>query len=211
VNKQDSGINWEEQWKNFSPAFYDGASHIDLSPYNPQCTKELLLKAGGGFGDLSHPTTRLCLKLMAPFVKGATIVDIGCGSGILMLSGLLMGARHAIGIDIEEDALEHAAANAKLNHLAKKAVFTKKIERKHLGENLLFLMNMISSEQKMAWEEQKPLHSQKAVLVTSGILTEQRAPYLNWAERQGWKTITEASEEGWSGFVFTLQEGYSPS
>lgn len=210
MSKDDNGIDWEEQWRNFAPSFYDGASHIDLSPYDPKCIQELLLKAGGGFGDLSHPTTRLCLKLMAPFVKAATVVDIGCGSGILMLSALLMGANNAIGIDIEEDALEHASANAKLNHLDKKAVFTKKMDRKKLRGTLLLLMNMISSEQKMAWSAQKPLHEQRATLITSGILTEQRETYLNWAIQQGWKLIIEASEEGWSGFVFS-QEGFSPS
>lgn len=210
MSKQDNGIDWEEQWRNFSPSFYDGASHIDLSLYNPQCTKELLLKAGGGFGDLSHPTTRLCLKLMAPFVKGVAIVDIGCGSGILMLSGLLMGACHAIGIDIAEDALAHAAINAKLNHLEKRTAFTKKVKRDQLEGNSLFLMNMIFSEQKLAWDEQKPLHSPKAVLVTSGILTEQRESYLSWAAQQGWKWVSDISEEGWSGFVF-LQERSLPA
>ncbi len=143
---------------------------------------------------------------MVPFVKGATIIDIGCGSGILMLSALFMGAHNAVGIDIEEEALQHASANAKLNHLNKKASFTKKIDRKNLKGTLLFLINMISSEQKIAWSTQKPLHKHKATLITSGILTEQRESYLNWASEQGWKWIREDSEKGWSGFVFS-QEG----
>lgn len=196
-------IDWEEQWRQFSPSFYDGAAHIDLSMYDPACTKQLLLKPGGGFGDLSHPTTRLCLRLMVPFVSQATVFDIGCGSGILMLSSLLLGSAKAIGIDIEEDALIHAQENAKLNHLLKKAQFVKTVKSSMLKGNLLFLMNMISSEQKIAWESLPALHASQAILITSGILAEQRAPYLKWAELNRWKLLEEKNEEGWMGFVFS--------
>ena len=203
MTKQNDGIDWEEQWRNFAPSFYDGVSHIDLSPYACNGSFELLLKPGGGFGDLSHPTTRLSLKLMAPLIKETTVVDIGCGSGILMLSALLMGAKIAIGIDIDEAALEHAQANAQLNHLEKKAIFVKQANRFRYKTPLVLVMNMIFSEQKVAWGSQATLHRQMANVVTSGILTEQREAYLAWTSQIGWKLLKEEAEEQWSGFVFS--------
>jgi ribosomal protein L11 methyltransferase len=195
-------IDWEEQWRHFSPNFYDGISHIDLSLYAPACHRELLLKPGGGFGDLSHPTTRLCLKLMAPYVDSSTVIDIGCGSGILTLAALLLGAKRGIGIDIEEEALIHARENARLNKLRRCTHFTPQLNRTPPKPPLLILMNMISSEQKIAWNAHPQLHHPNATLITSGILKREKKEYLKWAKEQGWELIDQSTEKGWMGFVF---------
>ena len=202
MKQREDSIDWEEQWRNFSPNFYDGVAHVNLSRYDPFCRRELLLKPGGGFGDFSHPTTRLCLKLMAPYAKAAQAIDIGCGSGILTLAALLLGAKKGIGIDIEKEALAHARVNARLNKLHQSSLFTKTIGRHKLSHPLLILMNMISSEQKLAWAAQQALHRKKATLIVSGILKKEKKTYLNWAQEQGWTLMKQATEKGWLGFVF---------
>src|SRR5882724_9121804 len=116
-----SEIDWEQQWAQFSPGFRDGRAHIRLG------SATLQLKAGAGFGDFSHPTTRLVLDLMAPLVKDKIVFDIGCGSGILSIAALLLGAKQAYGIDIEEEAIKHSQENAAVNQVEARAIFSKNI------------------------------------------------------------------------------------
>jgi ribosomal protein L11 methyltransferase len=191
-------INWEEQWQAFAPDFHDGKAHIDLSPHGT-----LLLKPGAGFGDLSHPTTRLALQLLAPRAPSTTLIDIGCGSGILSLASLILGARHAIGIDIDTDALAHAADNAALNNLHTQVTWTQELTtEQNLQEPLLIVMNMILSEQQTAWASQTQLHNLPATIITSGILASQKDAYLEMTQSWGWTLIEELREEEWMGFVY---------
>src|SRR3990172_3771542 len=78
-------INWMEQWEQFAPNFHDGYAHIDLSRFGAETP--VRLKPGPGFGDLSHPTTRIMLELVGKRLKKRPLIDIGSGSGILTLSG----------------------------------------------------------------------------------------------------------------------------
>lgn len=74
------------------------------------------LNRGLGFGTGDHPTTRLCLEwLDAELAAGTTVIDYGCGSGILAVSALCLGASRAWAVDIEPQALEATLANAALN------------------------------------------------------------------------------------------------
>jgi ribosomal protein L11 methyltransferase len=74
------------------------------------------LNRGLGFGTGEHATTRLCLEwLDAELRPGATVLDYGCGSGILAIAALKLGARRAWAVDIEPQALEATAANSTLN------------------------------------------------------------------------------------------------
>ena len=71
------------------------------------------------FGTGSHPTTRLCLEwLCAKVSRGDTLLDYGCGSGILALAGAKLGAGEVVGVDIDARALEAAAENAARNRVA---------------------------------------------------------------------------------------------
>ena len=78
------------------------------------------LKPGGGFGDLSHPTTRLMLRMLAQIVAKQDVIDIGCGSGILSLAAAALGSPKVYGIDIEQEAVEHSRNNAIFNNLSEK-------------------------------------------------------------------------------------------
>lgn len=197
-----SEINWEEQWALFAPAFKEGYAHIDLSCFGSPGAPLLRLAPGGGFGDLSHPTTRLMLHLMAERLKNQCVVDIGCGSGILTLAALLLSAKKGIGIDIDIDALSHAEKNKELNPLAKRAVFGLTVSLHEIFSPLTILINMISSEQNVAWASHPVLHSRKARIIASGILVEQREAYLKMTSKWGWDLMEEREEEGWLGFVF---------
>lgn len=197
-------INWHEQWAQFAEGFREGHAHIDLTPFGSP--KTLKLAPGPGFGDLSHPTTRLMLRLMIGRIQNQKVLDVGCGSGILSLAALLLGAKSALGIDIDLEALEHARQNAKLNHL--KARFTPTVPPQTPPHDLA-LMNMILSEQQVAMSNRQTFRA--TTWVTSGILQKQRSQYLQITQNWQWELVTEEQEGEWLGFVFSckaaLQEG----
>ncbi len=189
---------WEKQWELFAPNFKDGKAHIDLTPYG--CAQTLQLYPGPGFGDLSHPTTRIVLKLMQPYVKDQAVLDIGCGSGILSLAAAAMGASQVDGYDIDPEAVEHAKKNSTLSCFQKNIHFALKPPVKIPS---VLLMNMISSEQAQAWSLIENRIPPSAILITSGILEENANEYLEWRTRQGWKMEKKLTEKDWTGFVFS--------
>ncbi len=79
----------------------------------------LHLEPGLAFGTGTHETTRLCMELLEKYVKpGDTMLDMGCGSGIPVRRGLLLGAESAVGVDIDPLAVKTAVANAEVNGVA---------------------------------------------------------------------------------------------
>lgn len=198
-------IDWEAQWAAHGLDFHDGFVHVDLSKFglkNP--IRILRLKPGPGFGDLSHPTTRLMLKLMCGVAPKKHVIDIGSGSGILTLAALIFGAKKAYGIDIDESANFHAQSNAELNELEKRLFFGTPQNFELIKEEipLCIVMNMIWSEQSVAWSSLPQLHRIESDIIISGILAEERQQYLTQTMKWGWQLLSELEEEGWLGFSF---------
>jgi ribosomal protein L11 methyltransferase len=187
-----TAVSWEDQWALFAEDFREGLAHIDLGRFGGAHCLELL--PGPGFGDLSHPTTYLMLELMQGRIKKRRVIDIGCGSGILTLAALLLGASSACGIDIEPQALEHARQNATLNRLS--AEFTETVPS--YENEAIVLMNMIVPEQKVVMQQQ----IKGAIWIVSGILADEREKYLALAKEWGWELVEEKERGGWLGMVF---------
>lgn len=114
--------DWADNWKKyFKPTPIGNRLLIRPAWEPPQATdrKELILEPGLAFGTGTHETTRLCLELLDAFVQGGeTVLDVGCGSGILSIAALLLGADRAVGVDIDPLAVKTAEANAAANAVA---------------------------------------------------------------------------------------------
>lgn len=184
---------WHSQWELFAPNFHDGMAHIDID------STTLKLLPGPGFGDFSHPTTRLTLQLMTPHIANQHVIDIGCGSGILSLAAAALGAKSVYGYDIDPDAVSHAKQNAALNSLNIDFGQTPPLK---IPPNSILLMNMISSEQSAAWEAFLPSLTTPARLFTSGVLDKEN--YLKWAQQNNWTLIESMQENNWWVFQFEV-------
>ncbi|GAB4521680.1 MAG: 50S ribosomal protein L11 methyltransferase [Anaerolineales bacterium] len=111
--------NWAETWKQHYRPIEIGQRILILPAWMPIPDGEripILLEPGMAFGTGTHPTTQLCLQFLEELpLKGSDVIDIGCGSGILSIAALKLGARRAVGVDIEADAIPSAQENAALN------------------------------------------------------------------------------------------------
>lgn len=111
--------DWERAWmEDFQPMPFGKRLWIVPSWYEPPepDAVNILLDPGLAFGTGTHPTTRLCLEwLDATDLCGKTVIDYGCGSGILAVAAALLGAKRVIAIDNDPQALQATAANADKN------------------------------------------------------------------------------------------------
>lgn len=110
--------DWQNAWRqHVQPLNFADRLRVvpeDLAGTTPE--PRVVLNPGWAFGTGAHPTTWLCLDWLAHAdLNGALILDVGCGSGILAIAALKLGARHAIAIDHDEQALQSTRLNADEN------------------------------------------------------------------------------------------------
>ena len=115
--------DWINNWKSFFKPFR-AADNIVIKPtwetYEKENEDDILIEIDPGiaFGTGSHETTKLCIQALDKYVKkGDSVLDVGCGSGILSIAALKLGAAHATAIDIDEVAVKVAAENMEVNHI----------------------------------------------------------------------------------------------
>ena len=117
--------DWIREWMDsFAPIRMGQRLWVVPSWHQPPEAEavNLILDPGLAFGTGTHPTTALCLNwLDGEDLQGKTLLDYGCGSGILGIAGLLLGAKQALGVDIDPQALEASRQNAERNRLAPEA------------------------------------------------------------------------------------------
>jgi ribosomal protein L11 methyltransferase len=115
--------------KLFTEAPSDAKKTDEPSPCLPEPSPclpcNLIIDPGMAFGTGLDETTRLCLEVLeSTFVEDCSVLDIGCGSGILAIAALLLGAKSAFGVDIDEVAVKTAKENAEINGVSEKVKFT---------------------------------------------------------------------------------------
>ena len=110
--------NWEESWKDNYPAQEVGERLIVVPCWNPEANGRIpvILDPGLTFGTGAHPSTQMCMEFMEERVRdGMDVIDLGSGSGILSIAALRLGAKSAIGVDIDPKAEDIARQNAGYN------------------------------------------------------------------------------------------------
>ena len=117
VAATDVPTDWLERWKRFHRPVRAGGLWI-VPPWEdpPRGADFVLIDPGRAFGTGAHPTTRLCLELVSELEPGS-LLDIGCGSGVLAIAAAKLGFAPVIGLDSDRHAVEAARANAAANGL----------------------------------------------------------------------------------------------
>jgi len=124
--KQVADQNWMEAWKQYYKPILIGQRLLILPAWmkSPEPNRiAIKIDPGMAFGTGTHPTTQLCLELMEVFFEQSSIenrkpeivIDVGCGSGILSIAALKLGAENALGIDIDAESIVNSRENADTN------------------------------------------------------------------------------------------------
>lgn len=161
----------------------------------------LELDPGLAFGTGSHPTTRLCMEwLEAHAPQGLSVLDYGCGSGILAMVAKKLGAAEVIGVDIDPQAIESANDNSSRNHCEIKYYLPEKFDQTVQQQSFdIVVANILSGPLQQMAAMLSARVAQGGALVLSGVLAEQAeavaaayAPFIAltvWAEQEGWVAL----------------------
>ena len=180
---------WMDDYKpmQFGERLWVCPKHLPVP--NPQATN-LMLDPGLAFGTGTHPTTALCLQwLDAHSVSGKQIIDFGCGSGVLAIAALLLGASHCDAVDIDPQAITASMDNAHENNVAEKLdlylpnEFAEKVKIKQYD---LILANILAGPLTELAEQLSAYCKAGGDIVLSGILESQTSKiieaYSPWFE-----------------------------
>jgi len=200
--------NWMAAWKDQYQPLKVGQRLAILPAWaeNPYPNRTpIRINPGMAFGTGTHPTTQLCLELMETRVGPDTdVIDVGCGSGILSIAAILLGASQAYGTDISPAAVQSSLENAKLNNISNKVSFT----RGSVGEIIngtfdivdapLVVVNILANIiMRLFDQDLGELISPGGELILSGILETQADEVLHHAKQSGFTLIEKREIDDW--------------
>lgn len=204
--------DWLNNWKKyFHPIEVGEKLLIRPSWYNDYDAKGrvvLNLDPGVAFGTGTHETTRLCLEAMEKYIKPADeVLDVGCGSGILSVGALLLGAERAVGVDIDEMAVKTAGENAGLNGVSDKIeVIHGNLTDKVSGKYNLVLANIVADAIILLSEDIKNYMTDDAVYIMSGII-DSRVDEVLQALASSFEVIEKLCDNGWYCLAARAKQG----
>jgi ribosomal protein L11 methyltransferase len=167
---------WERSWlEHFKPMLFGGKLWIcptGMERYEPDSVC-MILDPGLAFGTGTHPTTALCLEWLASHdLQGKTVIDFGCGSGILAVAAVLLGAQVAYAIDIDPQAITATQANSAKNNVQDKVHCY--LPEDFVGVSAdIVLANILAAPLINLSQAITALVKPAGQLILSGILTEQ--------------------------------------
>ena len=191
---------WERAWmEHFHPMQFAGKLWVcptgqEVHEPGQVC---MTLDPGLAFGTGTHPTTALCLEWLASHdLQNKTMIDYGCGSGILAVAAVLLGAEHAHGIDIDPQALTATEYNAEKNQVLERISYYLP-EHFKLANAEVVVANILAKPLIELAEKIASLVKPGGVLVLSGILNEQAASVADAYREQGFGVAEPVSQEDW--------------
>ena len=207
VDEEDWANNWKQYFKPLSVG-----EKILILPEWETLEEEtdrtvFVINPGMSFGTGSHHTTRLCLERLEKYIKpGMNVLDLGCGSGILSLVALLLGAESATAVDIDPNAAKIAGENAERNGIAsdRYRIFAGNIlEDEELVKQLadrqydLVLANIVADVIIAISPKIPAFLKDDGVYITSGIITDRGAEVLAAYEAQDMKLLNQSQSGDW--------------
>ena len=170
----------------------------------------LYLNPGLTFGTGAHPTTQLCLELLEEVIRpGDQVLDLGCGSGILAIAALALGASRAVGVDIDPKAADVAFENAALNGIgadrlsvyAGDVLSDKKLAaRLGPGQNRVVLANIVADVIIPLSAKAGEFMTPAGVFLTSGVIDGREDEVRAALEADGFAVVKHLERGGWHAF-----------
>ena len=214
-NIQDA--DWETNWKKYYKPLEIGERllvvpqwELDDPGVQSSTRVPLILDPGLTFGTGSHATTQLCLTALEKEVRaGDRVLDLGCGSGILSIAALRLGASEAIAVDIDEKCLTVAYDNAALNGIGKDVytvkvgnVLTDEAMRESLGGGYqIVLANIVADVIIGLAPMVRSMMAEGGVFLCSGIIDTRAEEVAEKLRANGLEITDTHTSDGWYAFT----------
>ena len=207
--------DWENNWKQYYEPMEIGQRLLVIPQWeqvDPGQRVPLILDPGLTFGTGSHATTRLCLTALEKTVaQGDRVLDLGCGSGILSIAALRLGASQALAVDIDDKCLDVAYENAALNGIGKDRytvrvgdVLSDGSLRRELEGGYDIVVANIVADVIIALAPLVPAMLRPGgTFLCSGIIDDRAEEVRSALEAAGWTVLETQSADGW--FAYTCR------
>jgi len=207
--------DWANNWKQYFKPLKVGDTLVikpSWEEYDDAGERIILeIDPASSFGTGQHHTTRLCLEILEGCVKeGDRILDLGCGSGILSIAAILLGAENAVAVDIDENAAATAKENAIKNHIPAEDYKTyfgnilsdEKLAAEIDGQYDIITANIVADVLIAMKDYFKRYLRDGGYLIVSGIIEERMEEVLSAIEECGFTRLGVNVKEGWAAAQF---------
>ncbi len=201
--------DWANNWKKYFHPIEIGERLLICPSWEekPKTDRKILtLEPGLAFGTGTHETTALCLELVERYVKkGDRILDVGTGSGILAVAGLLLGADYAFGVDIDDKAVKVAKENAVTNGVGEKfEAVCGSLTEKAEGKFDVITANIVADVILIMLEDIARFMTKDTLLILSGIISS-RADDVVSALSERFETVEYNTKNEWVAIAVKLK------
>ena len=199
---QDS--DWENNWKEFYKPIPIGEKLIVVPQWEENPEKEripLILDPGLIFGTGSHATTRMCLEVLQRIdLEGKRILDLGCGSGILGIGAMLLGAKECTALDIDEKAPDVVRSNAALNGVKIDAYSGDVINSRYSGYDVV-IANIFVDVIKQITGNIPGFLNPGGLFLCSGIIDGREGEVTEAIKNSGLSIVEHLTQEEWHTYL----------
>ncbi len=213
--EQMQDADWENNWKQYYKPMKIGNRLIVIPQWETADAGDrvpLILEPGLTFGTGSHATTRLCLTALEKAIHGGeTVADLGCGSGILSIAALKLGAASAVAVDIDDKCPDVAYANAAMNSISRDQytvrvgdIITDKALQAEIGGGYdVVLANIVSDVIIALAPRVRSLLKPDGLFLCSGIIDDRAEEVADKLKEAGLEILETQSADGW--FAYTCK------
>lgn len=204
ILNQCKNEDWENNWKQYFHPIPIGEKLLIRPTWEDEFEangrKVLNIEPGLAFGTGTHETTKLCLETLEKHIKdGTTVLDIGCGSGILSIASLLLGAERAVGVDIDALAVKTAIENGEVNNFRQPeyTVLQGNLTDKVNGKFDVVVANIVADVIIMFCKDVASFMKEDALFITSGIIDTREQDVIDAFNKYGFEIKARHTKGGW--------------